>query len=49
MGNPAVQPAGFLLGNLETGHHASKLVLTCHDRLPLSSPARGHGWRPTAK
>ena len=31
------------------GHHASKLVLTCHDRLPLSSPAGVHRWRLMAK
>jgi len=32
-----------------TGHHASKLVLTCHDRLPLSSPVSGLAWRFMAK
>jgi hypothetical protein len=44
-----VLPAGFPPGNPATGHHASKLVLTCHDRLPLSTPARTHGWRLMAK
>lgn len=44
-----MQPAGFRPGNPATGHHASKLVPSCHDRLPLSSPrlrtamAAGHG------
>ena len=38
---PAWQPS--------TGHHASKLVLTCHDRLPLSSPVCGLAWRFLAK
>ena len=38
---PAWQPA--------TGHHASKLVLTCHERLPLSSPAWRRAWRFLAK
>lgn len=41
MWDPAVRPAGSRLGNPATGHHASKLVLPCHDRLPLSSPAPG--------
>ena len=30
---PAWQPS--------TGHHASKLVLTCHDQLPVVQPRRG--------
>ena len=44
-----MQPAGFRHGNLATGHHTSKMFLTCHDLLPLSSPTLGHGWRLTAK
>ena len=44
-----MRPAGFRPGNPATGHHALKLVLTCHDRLPLSSPTRIHGWRLMAK
>ena len=38
---PAWQPS--------TGHHATKLVLTCHDRLPLSTSACGRAWTFTAK
>ena len=38
---PAWQPS--------TGHHASKLVLTCHDPLPVFQPAMGGHWRFMAR
>lgn len=33
-----MRPAGFRLGNPVTGHHASKLVLTCHGSVAVVQP-----------